>query len=228
MSLGDRIREAREAKNMYQSQLAKLIGAKTPNIISYWEKGQSRPDVDKLLKLCEVLEVSPNDLLDYSEIADRNGILVLSPEEIRIIQDIRDLDEKGLEAVQAVLNKEKSRCHEMNNDSSSPKEYLSVPDESPFLEKGDPDYAVMKERCSKLKKLKKKTYHSYEDITRFLWNLGYGDKICIAFVIGVIAGRRVPNEQLYNCIRAYLEDDYHLSIKIGEKNTTRDRAISSE
>ena len=62
-SIGLRIKEARLAKNMKQDELAARIGAKTPSAVSTWEIGKAKPDCVTLLRICEVLEVSADQLL---------------------------------------------------------------------------------------------------------------------------------------------------------------------
>ena len=65
MSLGERIRIARDAKGLKQSELAEMIEVKSAGVISNWEKDINKPDADKIIKLCEVLEISASYLLDY-------------------------------------------------------------------------------------------------------------------------------------------------------------------
>lgn len=61
--IGPRIRKYREAQNLSQKELAKLIGVSNSRI-SNWEQGINRPDVDILASICEALKVSPSELLD--------------------------------------------------------------------------------------------------------------------------------------------------------------------
>lgn len=63
--LGNRIRKAREAKGLSQVELASLIGVKSGQVISNWEKGENKPNVDLLIALCKVLDVSLADLMNY-------------------------------------------------------------------------------------------------------------------------------------------------------------------
>lgn len=96
-TLGSRIRQAREAKNLTQGDLAKIINVKTGGIISNWEKDINKPDTEKLLKLCTALEVSPGYLLSY-------GIEELSFKERAIIQKYRALDARGKELIEALID----------------------------------------------------------------------------------------------------------------------------
>ena len=54
-------RKYRIQKNMDQKELAKELGI-TANAVSNWEQGRSRPDVELIPKLCEILDISYYDL----------------------------------------------------------------------------------------------------------------------------------------------------------------------
>lgn len=56
------INHLRVARDLNQSQLAEKLNV-TRQTISSWERGNSNPDVDMLLKLAEVLETDVNNLL---------------------------------------------------------------------------------------------------------------------------------------------------------------------
>ena len=55
-TIGDRIRELRDLRNMTQQQLADGMGESSGRVIYNWEKGISRPDSDKIVRLCAVLQ----------------------------------------------------------------------------------------------------------------------------------------------------------------------------
>ena len=57
----ERIKHYRELMGMEQKALARLIGV-TPNSISNWETGRSRPDVNLLPGICEALNITFYDL----------------------------------------------------------------------------------------------------------------------------------------------------------------------
>ena len=105
MSLGERIRKARDSKGLKQSELAELIEVKSAGVISNWEKDINKPDADKIIKLCEVLGISASYLLDYYG----NSISV-SIEEQEHIKKYRTLDPYGKKAVTSVLDIEFERC----------------------------------------------------------------------------------------------------------------------
>lgn len=105
-TLGTRIKEAREQKSLLQSDLAKLIGAKSSGVISNWEKDLSKPDANKIVKLCQALDVSASYLLDYFGDDD----FEIMPHEMELIKNYRSLDNHGKEIVTLIIHKELQRC----------------------------------------------------------------------------------------------------------------------
>ena len=65
--IGKFIAEKRKAKNMTQSQLAERLCV-TDRAVSKWECGRSLPDTSNILELCEILEISVNELLTGEEL----------------------------------------------------------------------------------------------------------------------------------------------------------------
>lgn len=60
-TIGERIRIARKCKNLTQVELAERVGASSQTIISDLEngkRGNRRPNVPLLAKICEVLDIS--------------------------------------------------------------------------------------------------------------------------------------------------------------------------
>lgn len=105
-TLGERIRFAREQKGLLQSDLAKLINVKSSGVISNWEKDLNKPDAEKIVRLCSVLDISASYLLDYYGKPD----IEFSSAEINHVKKYRDLDDHGKELVDLVLEKEHDRC----------------------------------------------------------------------------------------------------------------------
>lgn len=101
MTFGEKIRNARKAKDYTQKQLADKIGAKH-NSVSDWENNKNMPDPNTIEFLCGVLEITPNYLLDASEEE-------FCPFEKLFIKKYRNLDDFGKESVEIVLNRETER-----------------------------------------------------------------------------------------------------------------------
>ncbi|MCI9193085.1 MAG: helix-turn-helix transcriptional regulator [Acutalibacter muris] len=62
MNLSDRIQELRKTKGMSQEELADRVGV-TRQAVSKWESGQSVPELDKIVALSEIFDVSTDYLL---------------------------------------------------------------------------------------------------------------------------------------------------------------------
>lgn len=54
-SIGQKIRQAREARGLTQEKLAESLGV-TQTAVSYWEAGRRAPDVDDLVAIAELLD----------------------------------------------------------------------------------------------------------------------------------------------------------------------------
>lgn len=132
-TLGTRIKEAREQKSLLQSDLARLIGAKSSGVISNWEKDLSKPDANKIVKLCQALDVSASYLLDYFGDDD----FEIMPHEIELIKNYRSLDNHGKEIVTLIIHKELQRCAaSLSPDAPTSKDYTEnrIPDVDAALE----------------------------------------------------------------------------------------------
>ena len=70
--IGKFISEERKAKNLTQSKLAEKIFV-SDKTISKWEKGKGIPDTSVLLKLCEVLDITLNELLNGERSVKKNN-----------------------------------------------------------------------------------------------------------------------------------------------------------
>lgn len=62
IKIGKFIAERRKRENLTQMGLAEILGI-TDRAVSKWETGRAMPDSSIMLKLCEVLKISVNDLL---------------------------------------------------------------------------------------------------------------------------------------------------------------------
>lgn len=67
--IGSRIRKYREMRGLSQKQLAEMIGVSNSRV-SNWEQGINRPDANILAAICNVLDVSPSDMLDIRTSSD--------------------------------------------------------------------------------------------------------------------------------------------------------------
>ena len=62
IKIGSFIAERRKLKSLTQAQLAEKLNI-TDRAVSKWERGRSLPDAAIMLELCEILDITVNDLL---------------------------------------------------------------------------------------------------------------------------------------------------------------------
>lgn len=94
----------RKRANLTQKELAERLGIKH-NSVSAWENGANSIDVEILFKICEILDVSVNDMYgSYSRVTE----LTFTPIEIDFVSKLRKLDERGKRAICDTLEREYS------------------------------------------------------------------------------------------------------------------------
>ena len=67
MEISKRIRELRKLNNLTQTQLAEKLQT-TQDTISLWELGKSYPDVESIILICQLFDISADYLLGLKEI----------------------------------------------------------------------------------------------------------------------------------------------------------------
>lgn len=115
-TLGERIKESRLNARLSQSQLAKAVHCGSGAVISNWENDVNKPDAEKLVMLCDRLQVSASYLLGYSGRSMQDELF--SPSEVERIKKYRDLDDHGKRMVDFVLEEYANRTQV---DTPSPK-----------------------------------------------------------------------------------------------------------
>lgn len=71
IKIGKFIANCRKAKKITQEQLAEKLYI-TDRAVSKWERGLSLPDADKMLDLCNILDINVNELLNGEKIDMNN------------------------------------------------------------------------------------------------------------------------------------------------------------
>ncbi len=66
MTLGETIRNKRKTKGYSQAQLADLLYVDR-SIVSRWENNQLKPNIDQLSKLCDIFNVTLDELVEGSD-----------------------------------------------------------------------------------------------------------------------------------------------------------------
>ena len=80
-NLGERLFKLRRDKKLSQEEVAEKLNV-TRQTISKWETDQSVPDFDKIVPLCELYGITPNELfieLKEKETSKNNEFVTLSP-----------------------------------------------------------------------------------------------------------------------------------------------------
>ena len=72
LKIGKFIAECRKQKNLTQMQLAEKLGI-TDKAISKWERSIAMPDTSIMLELCDILDISVNELLSGEKISMENN-----------------------------------------------------------------------------------------------------------------------------------------------------------
>jgi len=63
--INENIKKYREINNMSQSDLAKMVN-KAVTTVSAWERGVSEPNIATTCLLCDIFDVSLNEMCGYS------------------------------------------------------------------------------------------------------------------------------------------------------------------
>jgi|AGTN01.3.fsa_nt_gi Predicted transcriptional regulators len=61
----DRLKAIREQNKLTQRKMANLLNM-TVTGYAGWEQGKAQPNIEIILKLCEILNTNPNELLDFN------------------------------------------------------------------------------------------------------------------------------------------------------------------
>lgn len=99
MTVSERILKVLKERNMTQAEFAKQVGIAT-STISEWKKRKTNPSVDKIMDICNVLQITPGQLLTGKGIEDEEKIAASSPEsrftpyDIQLIEDYHGLKEE--------------------------------------------------------------------------------------------------------------------------------------
>lgn len=82
MTIGEKIKNAREDMDLLQTDMAKLIPMNQSNY-SKIERGVQEPSMEQLRRICQILKLDPRYLLDIGE-AD-----IIDPSDVKLLSDIK-------------------------------------------------------------------------------------------------------------------------------------------
>ena len=111
MTISERILKVLKDRNMTQAEFAKQVGIAT-STISEWKKRKTNPTADKIMDICNVLQITPEQLLTGKGIEDEENINVTSrescftPSDILLVQDdhvLKEVQQKRLMAYMEAL-----------------------------------------------------------------------------------------------------------------------------
>ena len=91
MTVGEKIRNAREDMDILQSDMAKLIPMNQSNY-SKIERGVQEPSLVQLRRICQILKLDPRYLLDLDMFE------TITEADIRLLSDIKKMVAKNLTA----------------------------------------------------------------------------------------------------------------------------------
>lgn len=90
MNLGQRLSDLRKSKQLSQEEAADKLNV-TRQTISKWETNQSTPDFDKIIPLCELYEITADELLIGKKKEKQEGINVISDEDLTVKKRARGI-----------------------------------------------------------------------------------------------------------------------------------------
>lgn len=83
VNIGEKIRNAREDMDLYQSEMAKLIPMNQSNY-SKIERNIQEPNMEQLRRICEILNLDPRYLLDLGDYKS------ITAKDMKLLADIKE------------------------------------------------------------------------------------------------------------------------------------------
>ena len=83
MNFGEKIRNAREDKDLLQNDMARLIPMNQSSY-SKIERGVQEPSMEQLRRICQILELDPRYLLNLGEYEQ------ISAKDIKLLEDAKE------------------------------------------------------------------------------------------------------------------------------------------
>ena len=97
MIISQKIFSLLEQRGMSQKEFSARAEI-SPSTISDWKRKKTNPSADKIIKICEVLQVTPYELLtdgaNQNMISPQGDFLIFSRDESVLIESFRRLDTK--------------------------------------------------------------------------------------------------------------------------------------
>lgn len=99
MTISERILKVMRDRNMTQTEFARQVGI-AASTISEWKKKKTNPSADKIMDICNVLQITPEQLLTGEGIEDEEELAAASPEskftpgDFQMVKDYHSLKEE--------------------------------------------------------------------------------------------------------------------------------------
>lgn len=107
--LGYNIHMLRMMRGYSQKSIADKL-EKSPNAVSNWELGNTSPSVDDLLKLCDMFEVTPNQILGTDECPELQAYIDQTENLVSKVEELKKKKreiEKQLKTYSQKINRKK-------------------------------------------------------------------------------------------------------------------------
>ena len=110
MVISERIFYILEEKGITQKEFSEKTGI-SQSTVSDWKRKKTNPSADKILKICETLNVTPYELLSERSnmVVDKVDYLIaLNDQEAVLLEEFRSLDKKKKDRLMGYLDALKS------------------------------------------------------------------------------------------------------------------------
>ncbi|CVI71190.1 transcriptional repressor DicA [Eubacteriaceae bacterium CHKCI004] len=96
-----------QKKGMSQKEFSQRTGI-SQSTISDWKRKKTNPSVNKILTICEVLQISPYELLSENDLETRGSsadyMMPLNKEESILLENYRRLDHQRRERIMGYMS----------------------------------------------------------------------------------------------------------------------------
>lgn len=122
MTIGERIFKIMNEKNISMPELSRMTGISRHTIFD-WQRRNTNPGADKIMVICEALQITPEELLvgkQDNEKPEYDHSIITNDIEMQIMKECHDLSEtkkKRLLAYVSMLQNTKER-EEMDNEQN--------------------------------------------------------------------------------------------------------------
>lgn len=122
MTIGERIFKIMNEKNISMPELSRMTGISRHTIFD-WQRRNTNPGADKIMVICEALQITPEELLvgkQDNEKPEYDHSIITDDIEMQIMKECHDLSEakkKRLLAYVSMLQNTKER-EEMDNEQN--------------------------------------------------------------------------------------------------------------